>query len=122
MRKRANSIMLFSLLFGIAAIITSSVFIMAFLFGGLAILFAILSKGDDEHVTGTAVGGIITGVCGIALSVMITGSMVYMFFNDPSYRALLNDTCEQMYGITFDEMLSGETPDLDYMTSPDNLL
>lgn len=120
--RRANAFMLFSLLFGIAAIISCSLIITSFIFGGLAILFAVLSKGDDEKVTGTALGGMITGICGIILSIVLCASVIYLIFNDSSYRKLLNDTCEQMYGITFDEMLEGEMPDMDRSRSIDDML
>lgn len=121
-QNRANSFMLFSLLFGIAAIVTSSLIVTSFLFGGLAILFALLSRGSSDKVTGTALGGLVTGICGICLAITICVSAIYLIFTNPDYRKLLNDTCKQMYGITFDQMLDGETPDMNYLTSPDNQL
>lgn len=107
---RSNGFMIVSLIMGIFSIISSSFIITGIFFGGLGILFAILSKGSDRSLTGTAIGGMTTSIIGVALSLCIGIYSFYLIFTDSTYHQQLNDMCEQMYGITFDEMLDGKTP------------
>lgn len=107
---RNNGFMIASLIMGIFSIISSSLIITGILFGSLGILFAILSKGKDHAYTGTSVGGITTSIIGIVFSLCVGIFSFYLIMTDSAYHQQLNDTCEKMYGITFDELLDGETP------------
>lgn len=116
---RSNGFMIVSLVLGILAIMSCSLIFTSFIFGGLGILFALLSRGKDKSTTGLATGGIVTSALGIGLATVIGAVSVYLIFCVPEYHQMLNDTCEQMYGITFDEMMDGELPD--YNATPDIL-
>lgn len=107
---RNNGFMIVSLIMGIFSILSSSFIITGIFFGGLGILFAVLSKGGDHSFTKTAAGGVTTSVIGIALSLCIGIFSFYLIFTDSAYHQQLNDMCEQMYGVTFDELLDGEPP------------
>jgi len=111
---RSNGFMIASLVMGIIAILSCSMIFTSFIFGGLSILFALLSRGYDKEFSGLAIGGIFTSILGMFCSICMFAFCMYLIFYNPEYRKFMNDTCEQMYGITFDEMLEGEMPDPDY--------
>ena len=60
-----------SLLFGIAAMMTSCVGILSALFGAAAILFGILSKKKSETADKAATIGIVLGIIGIGIMVAV---------------------------------------------------
>ncbi len=102
---KTNAFMTLSVLMGIFAFMSCSFIFAALVAGGLSILFAILSKGKHLKMHFMAKAGIATSIAAIVLSVVITSSIVYLMFNSPQYRELLNTTYESMYGMTFDEAL-----------------
>ncbi len=102
---KPNTFTMLSVLTGIFAFMSCSFIFTALIAGGLSILFAILSKGKYSKMHFMAKSGIAASIAGIVLSVIITSSVVYLVFNSPQYRELLNTTYESMYGMTFDEAL-----------------
>lgn len=102
---KPNTFTLLSVLAGLFAFMSCSFIFTAMIAGGLSILFAILSKGKHSKMHFMAKSGIAASVAGIVLSVIITSSVVYLVFNSPQYREMLNTTYESMYGMTFDEAL-----------------
>ncbi len=109
---KPNIFMILSLTMGILAFTSCTFIFTALIAGGLSILFAILSKGNHPKMHFMAKSGIITSVVSMILSVLITSSIIYMFFNSPEYRQMLNTTYESMYGMTFDEVLEEMYPSL----------
>ncbi|MDD3368932.1 MAG: hypothetical protein PHP50_08640 [Lachnospiraceae bacterium] len=100
-----------SMIQGVLAIITSffcTVF-PPFILGGTSILFALLSKGYGKKMAKAAKRGIICAVCGIVLNCGVVGYMTTTFVTsyrtDASYRAQVNELCEDTYGMSFDDML-----------------
>lgn len=73
--------------------------------GGIAIIFAILSKGAAEKLLPQARKGIIYGTIGVVLGYAVIISNVHTLMTDPSYREQLNHMSEQYYGESFDDML-----------------
>ncbi len=73
--------------------------------GGIAIVFAILSRGTAKKLLPQAKKGIIYGSIGIVLGYGIIISNVHTVMTDPSYREQLNRMSEQYYGESFDDML-----------------
>jgi hypothetical protein len=107
---RSNAFMVLSLVMGALAMISCSFIFISLIAGGLSILFAILSKGNDRRMQTMPKAGILTGITGMVLSVVITGATVFLFMSDSSYRQQLNEACEQIYGVSFDDMMEGELP------------
>ena len=73
--------------------------------GGIAILFAILSKGTAEKLLPQAKKGIIYGSIGIILGYTILATSIHSLVTNPSYREQLNQFSTQYYGESFDDML-----------------
>lgn len=103
--QKTNIFMMLSLVMGIMAFTSCTFIFTALIAAGLSILFAILSKGNHPKMHFMAKSGITASLIGVGLSVLITSSAVYLVFNSPEYRELLNTTYESMYGQTFDEAL-----------------
>ena len=76
-----NSFTILSLCFGMIAIATCSMFFIALPAGGLSILFAILSKGNDSQLSGTAIGGLVTSIAGLAFTVILYGFAFFIIFS-----------------------------------------
>lgn len=97
-----------SLVLGILALATFCTMILPFIFGGLSILFAILSHRKGEQLPGMSLGGILTSISGIAIAAMILVMYIMMlpqFLSDENFLNQLNATAEAMYGQSFEEML-----------------
>ena len=73
--------------------------------GGLAIVFAILSKGTTQKLLAQAKKGIIYGTLGIVLGYSIIAYNLHAVMTNPTYRQELNRVSEQMNGVSFDDML-----------------
>ncbi|MBR4668075.1 MAG: DUF4190 domain-containing protein [Butyrivibrio sp.] len=73
--------------------------------GGMAIVFAILSKGTADKFLRQAKKGIIYGTIGIVLGYGIFVSNIHTLMTNPSYRQELNRVSEQVNGVSFDDML-----------------
>lgn len=77
-----------------------------FVFGGLSLIFGALSKRQaNVPMEKKAKRGMIFGIGGIVANVLLIVLCVNMVLTNPDYRSQLNDACQQMYGITFDQML-----------------
>ena len=92
---------------GILSIITSFVcpIYLPFVFGGLGILFALLSRKGNEPLHPNAKAGLITGILGVVLYLVILIVSCVTVFNDPNYKDQLNSVSEQLYGESFDDMI-----------------
>ena len=112
---RSNAFMILSLCMGILCITSCSVIFIAMIAGGLGILFAILSKGNDPKMQILPKIGIATSVFGLVSSIAVTASVCYLLLFDNTYRKQVNEACEQVYGISFDEMLDEMYPELSTM-------
>ncbi len=97
-----------SLVLGILALAGFCTIVAPFLFGGLSILFAVLSHRKGKQLSGAALGGMVTSISGIALSAMLLIMTILMLPSMLTNEAMLqqlNDASESMYGISFEEML-----------------
>ena len=96
----------------------------AFIMGGLAIILAVISKGDTIRMCQAAKTGFVTGIVALVLNITLVGALGLLFFTDNAFKTLLNDTSVEMYGQTFDDMIKdamdGEL-DLEYKNLPYNL-
>lgn len=88
----------------IAATIMCTVYV-PFITGGLAILFAILSKGGKAHMNGSAKTAVTTGVIGLSMNILLIAIVWIMYQTVPEIHDQANDLFEQRYGFTIDDML-----------------
>lgn len=73
--------------------------------GGIAVVFALLSKGTAQKFLPQARKAIIYGTIGIVLGYGVFIASVHTMLTDPASRARLNEMSEQYYGESFDDML-----------------
>ena len=73
--------------------------------GGIAVVFALLSKGTAQKLLPQAKKGIIYGTIGIVLGYAILVTSVHTMLTNPVAHDQLNRTSEQIYGESFDDML-----------------
>ena len=115
--KKQNPFVTPSLILGVLAFATIMTGVLPLLFGGLSILFAVLSHRRGKRLETPAFIGVIGSTIGIAFStvlIILAVSMMPTLFRNPEYRDYLNNMSESMYGITFDEVMEeGYGVDLD---------
>lgn len=101
-----NAMSTASMVMGLLTVVTTimcTVYI-PFITCGLAILFAILSKGKSRSMSGSAVTGTITGIGGFILNILLIAMVWYMYTNVPDVHNQANEMFEQRYGVSIDEL------------------
>ena len=107
-----------SMMLGMIAIITAIMMTIyfPFIFGSLAILFALLSKGQAAKLVKYAKTGLICGIVGIVITLGIITSSVLLILSNPQ---ILTDTAkrydkiyEQAYGIPSEEIFGDSLEDI----------
>lgn len=110
-----------SLLLGLASFFTIMTVILPFICGGLAILFALLSKGYGKILLTQAKIGIICGIGSLVMTVGILISSIALLLQNPDlligigqqYDELIEDTygesTEDIYGTSFEDMMKEYT-------------
>ena len=81
-----NSMATASLIFGILAILSGSVFIIAIGLGALSVLCALLSK-TDRHLSAKSLAGMLAGIIAAVSSCAMTAYSFYSIMNNPQARA-----------------------------------
>ena len=90
----------------------------AIILGSLALILALLSRGAELTFHKTAKSGILLSVLAIVVNVALVGGTCMLMLGDTPYHEQLNETYEEMFGISYDEILEGvmdgsiETDDL----------
>lgn len=100
-----------SLVLGILAFI--SVFSMTVLppliFGSLSVLLGILSRGSQKKLHSRALAGIIVSASALVINLGLCAFSFYVVFSDPDvtnqYWNMVNETYEQMLGVSLEELL-----------------
>lgn len=86
-----------------------------FILGGIGIILAILSKGQDLKMEKHAKTGMLLSIAGVILNICIIFGAFYTVFHNPEVNKEFNQVFEQMYGESFDDMLedfrNGEQPE-----------
>lgn len=103
-----NSFAIASLVLGLLALVTLCTAILPLPLGALSILFAVLSRRKKRQLNTTALIGVVSSVCGMAMSLVIvvmSFMMLPSMMQSEEYREQLNTMSEAMYGISFDDML-----------------
>ena len=102
-RIKPNYFELFSLGFAVGSIFSCSMIYSAYLLGGLAILFALLSRGAQMTFRPRAKWAIIIGIIGIVLStVLFVVSFLYLLEQYGSIEGILREGSNMM-GIDFEK-------------------
>ena len=100
---KPNYFEMFSFAFAIASLISCTVIYTAYLFGGLAILFALLSRGAQMHFSPKAKRGLLLGIGGIILATIVfTASFLFLLQEYGSLEGILRARSEMM-GIDFEK-------------------
>lgn len=85
-----NSMARAAFILGILSVMFSSIFYIALPCGALAILCAVLSRTDaGGKMTARCRFAVISGLCGIVATLVITGVMVQKVFTDPALRSYI---------------------------------
>lgn len=110
-----------SLALGAASIFTALTVFMPLLLGGLAIIFALLSKGYGKKMIIQAKIGLACGIGGLCATAMMFLSSILMFVNNPEiimekareYDAMIEDAygqpTEDIYGYSFEDIMEEYT-------------
>ena len=77
-----------------------------FILGGIGIILAILSKGSQSVLPRISRTGVKLAIAGIILNICIVGGSFYTVFTNPEAKSEFYAVFEQMYGMSFDEMLN----------------
>lgn len=100
---KPNFFEFFAFAFAIASLVSCTVIYTAYLFAGLAILFALLSRGAQMKFSPRAKKSLLIGICGIVLATVIfVGSFLYLLNEYGSLEGILRAGSEMM-GIDFEE-------------------
>ena len=101
--KKINYFETFAFTFAVASIIGCTVIYTAYLFGGLAILFALLSRGAQMKLSPKAKKSILIGIGGIVLStILFIASFLFLLEEYGSIEGILRAGSE-MIGIDFEK-------------------
>lgn len=91
------------------------------IFGGLAIVLAILSRGNAKKIMSQAKVGMVMGIISITLSFGMIGASVYTVFSNPDFMEQYEILYEQMYGSSFEEDMNSLFPGFsDGLETPDS--
>lgn len=100
---KPNYFEIFAFAFAVASLISCTVIYTAYLFGGLAILFALLSRGAQMNFSPKAKKALLFGICGIILATVIfVASFLYLYQEYGSLEGILRAGSE-MIGVDFEE-------------------
>lgn len=78
------------------------------MFGSVAIVLAVISKGRGNRLTRSAQHAVTLGTIGISINLALIITIMVTFYqmiHNPDMRAQANQIMEQMYGMSFDDML-----------------
>ncbi len=102
----ANIFLMASVICTMLAFITECSLPICMVFASLSVLFAVLSKGKQLKMHSFAKTCIGISIFSLVLSFTLTVSAFYNVLADPVKREEFNQIYEEMYGITFDEVLN----------------
>ncbi len=118
---QSNAFSTAALLFGILSVASLCLLYFSPMFAGLAILFALLSKGYERKMNGYAKAGLITAVFGLTCSLTALSALFAFAFHVMSTTELTGDDSdfwriyeqvgETMYGDRFDDLLKQQYGD-----------
>lgn len=111
---RPNGFAMASLILGAASLLISfSMTLLPAVFcAALAIILGLLSRGERKNMHSNALLGVITGGSALVINCALAVMSFYMVFSDPDvtaqYWTMMNETYQQMTGMTLDEILGND--------------
>ncbi|MBP5607337.1 MAG: hypothetical protein J6X66_03600 [Lachnospiraceae bacterium] len=106
-QRRPNGMANAALIMAGAAIFTVFTGVGPVFFGGLAILFAVLSRGGEKKLKGAALGSVIVSGCAIVAGIAMIVSVFIRIEYDPTVRAQVDQSFEMMYGVDYEGFKDG---------------
>lgn len=103
MEQRSNTFTILSMIFGILTFLSLLTVVFPFIFGSLAIIFAILSKGSSLNMEPLAKTAVAIALSGIVLITALTGTTAYRLITDKDYRDKVSEEFEKINGYTLEE-------------------
>ncbi len=101
-----------AMILGIAALSTCMTFYLPIVLGCIGGILALLSKGFDRKLSGSAKVGLLCSVGGIAVSLILTAVNIIYLVNNPEvlldFGRQTDQTMQQVYGQS-SEMLFGDS-------------
>lgn len=110
-RKPGSGLANAAIVLGIISILTAIMMTIyfPFIFGSLAILFAILSKGRESKMVKQAKTGLICGIAGLLINIVIFGGSIVYIISNPNVLVesaqMYDQMCERIYGVPSEEIL-----------------
>lgn len=105
-----------SLILGAASFFTILSVFLPLVLGGLAVLFALLSKGYGKKMLTQAKIGLICGIGGFCITAAVFGSSMAMLLKDPDLLVEIgqqyDDAIESMYGQSTEEIYGESFEDM----------
>ena len=103
LRRKPNSFEFVGLSLSIASILSSGTFYFSFIFGGLAILFALLSRGDKMQFSPRAKWSIIFAIIGIILAIVLFVVGLHMLLEEYGNIENILRYYSEISGVDFEE-------------------
>ena len=111
-----NKMALVSLIFGVGSVFTTATVFLPLFFAGLSVVFALLSKGYGKKMLTQAKVGLISGLVGLAMTIVMFISSFALLISNPEILteigAQYDATCEMMYGQSSEEMFGYSFEDM----------
>lgn len=76
-----------------------------FVFGSIAVVLALLSKGRAPKLAAKAKAGLICATVGLIANCALCGTTLYMLYTKPEIMDQVNDIFEKQYGMSYDELI-----------------
>lgn len=76
-----------------------------FIFGSIAIVLALLSKGRAPKMISKAKAGVICAAIGLTANCALCTTSFYMLYTKPEIMNQVNEIFESQYGISYTEMM-----------------
>lgn len=105
-RRPVNFFETSAMILGIGALVCCTCFYGSYIFGALAILFALLSRGGQMKMSSKAKLGLILGIVAIVLSTLVTiAAFAYALSEYGSMEGIIREYCN-LYGYDYEEFMS----------------
>ena len=99
-----------SITLAVLSLFTIQFVIFPFIFGGLSIIFALLSRGQLQKINGIGKTAVVLSSISMGITFFIAVMALQILLLNPAQREELNRYSIQIYGQTFDEMLKSAFP------------
>ncbi len=106
-QRQVNGMAVAALIMALLAVLTIITGLGPVFFGSMAILFAVLSKGGNRRMKGTALSGVLLSVVSIVAGILLMIKVTDLIQHDPMVRQQVDQSFEMMYGVDYDGFMDG---------------